>query len=277
MKKVSFLILLLVTITILSSCSPAPDLDELRPRVEQLVNDSVELNDIFFGDGLDTYPRVDLPTDQPLTYDEANNAYYILFEDEKYGEMCAYYDGQTKEYAYYRVIRGDVTATEQKIVYSDPEKQIWVIESDYQPPKVEYVYTDEDPNSYDVVRADAPYLSIDQIKQAAGKVFSAEYLKLIYSAAFDGVAYVEGASSGVRSARFIEQGGLLRQSNEIESQLPGTRVYDFSTMKIVRPSNSKRVNISVDTHLEGQTEILKVNLTLTRGADGQWYLDSPTY
>ena len=75
----------------------------------------------------------------------------------------------------------------------------------------------------------------------------------------------------------MEQGGLLRQSNEIDSQLPGLRVYDFSTMKIVRPSNAKRVNISVDTHLEGETDILNVNLTFTLGEDGQWYLDSPTY
>ena len=276
MKKI-FLILLVTAALLLCSCSSAPALEDIRPRVEQLVNDSHELNDIFFGDGFDTYPRVELPTDRPLEYDAEHDAYYLLFEDEAYGEMCAYYDQAKKEYKYYKVYRGDLPAIEQQYVYSDDEKQIYLCECDYQPPKVEYVYTNDDPSGYDVVRADSEYLSIDEIKQAAEKVFSAEYLELIYSAAFDGVAYVEGASSGVRSARFVEQGGLLRQSNEIDSQLPGLRVYDFSTMKIVRPSNAKRVNISVDTHLEGETDILNVNLTFTLGEDGQWYLDSPTY
>lgn len=276
MKKF-FLILLVTAALLLCSCSSAPALEDIRPRVEQLVNDSYQLNDIFFGDGFDTYPRVELPTDKPLEYNAENDAYYLLFEDETYGEMCAYYDQAKKEYKYYQVLRGDLPAIEQEFVYSDTENQIYLKESDYRPPKVEYVYTGDDPSGYDVVRADSKYLSIDEIKDAAAKVYSADYLEPIYSAAFDGVAYVEGASSGVRSARFIEQGGLLRQSNEIDSQLPGLRVYDFSTMKIVRPSNAKRVNISVDTHLEGETDILKVNLTFTLGEDGQWYLDSPTY
>ena len=149
--------------------------------------------------------------------------------------------------------------------------------TDYTEPEVEYVYTADDPSGYDVVRVDAPYTSIEQLEQAAKNVFSEAYLELIYSAAFDGVAFVEGATSGVRSARFIEKDGLLRQSNEIEPRLQSQRIYDFSTMKIVRPSNAKRVNISVETHLEGEAEILKVNIVLVLGKDGQWYLDSPTY
>lgn len=276
MKK-TFLILLVMAAMLLCSCSSAPNLDDIRPRVEQLVNDSHELNQIFFGSGFETYPRVDLPTDKPLEYNAQHKAYYLFFEDETYGEICAYYDQTKKEYVYYQVLRGDLPAIEQQFVYSDTENQIYLKACDYQPPKVEYVYTNDDPNNYDVVRADSKYLSIQEIKDAAQKVFSAKYLELIYSAAFDGVAYVEGSSSGVRGARFTEYGGLLRQSNELNSQLPGLRVYDFSTMKIVRPSNDHRVNISVETHLEGQTEILKVNLTLTLGEDGQWYLDSPTY
>ena len=226
---------------------------------------------------METYPRVDLPTDQPLQYDAEHDAYYIIFEEETYGEICAYYDQQTKDYVFYQLIRGEITASEQDFVYIDTENKIYLKTCDYVLPTVEYVYTDDDPSGYDVVRIDAPYLSIQEIKTAAEGIFSAEYLELIYSAAFDGVAYVEGTSSGVRSARFTEYGGLLRQSNEINSRLPGRRVYDFSTMKIVRPSNAERVNISVETHIEGQTEILKVNIVLVKAADGQWYLDSPTY
>lgn len=276
-KLISLTAAVLMLCCLLSACSSAPELDDIRGRAEQLINDSAELNTIFFGTGFETYPRVDLPTDQPLEYDAEHDAYYILFEDETYGEMCAYYDQAKKEYVYYQVLRGDLPAIEQEFVYFDTENQIYLKECDYQPSKVEYVYTADDPDGYDVVRADAPYSSIQEIKAAAEKVFSEEYLELIYSAAFDGVAFVEGATSGVRSARFIEQGGLLRQSNEIEPRLTARRIYDLSTMKIVRPSSAKRVNISVDTHLEGETDILKVNIVLVLGEDGEWYLDSPTY
>ena len=162
-------------------------------------------------------------------------------------------------------------------VFTNESAGIYLIASDYTEPEVEYVYTADDPTGYDVVRVDSAYISIDELKAAAQAVFSEQYLELIYSSAFDGVAYVEGAATGVRSARFIEQGGLLRQAHDIEPRLQSQRIYDFSTMKIVRPSNAKRVNISVDTHLEGEDEIMNINISLVRGADGQWYLDSPTY
>ena len=83
--------------------------------------------------------------------------------------------------------------------------------------------------------------------------------------------------SGVRSARFIEHELLLRQRNDIEPRIEKKRIYDYDTMKIVRPSDDERVNIKVDTHLEGEIEILSVTLTIIKAKDGKWYLDTPTY
>ena len=277
MKKfISLTVAVLMLCCLLSSCSSAPSIDEVRDRAEQLITDSAQLNVIFFGAGMETYPRVDLPTDQPLQYNTEHDAYYILFEDADYGRMCAHYDKTAKDYVFYQ-IKDLPIADGDTAVFTNESAGIYLIASDYTEPEVEYVYTAEDPDNYDVVRVDSAYISIDELKAAAQAVFSEQYLELIYSSAFDGVAYVEGAATGVRSARFIEQGGLLRQSNEIEPRLQSQRIYDFSTMKIVRPSNAKRVNISVDTHLEGEDEIININISLVRGADGQWYLDSPTY
>ncbi len=277
MKKIiSLTAAVLMLCCLLSACSSAPAIEDIRSRAQQLITDSAQLNTVFFGTGLPTYPRVDLPTDQPLEYNAEHDAYYILFEDAEYGEICAHYNRQTRDYTFYQLVRGDASGVSDA-VYVDTEAGIYLLPSDYTEPKVEYVYTADDPSGYDVVCVDAPYTSIDELKAAAKKVFSAEYLELIYSAAFDGIAFVEGATSGVRSARFIEKDGLLRQANDIEPRLQSQRIYDFSTMKIVRPSNAKRVNISVETHLEGDAEILKVNIVLVLGEDGQWYLDSPTY
>jgi hypothetical protein len=47
-------------------------------------------------------------------------------------------------------------------------------------------------------------------------------------------------------------------------------------MKIVKPSNARNVNISIDSHLEGSGEILNITLSFVF-EDGRWLLNSPTY
>ena len=113
-----------------------------------------------------------------------------------------------------------------------------------------------------------------ELDEAAEKVYSEDYLEGIYQVAFEGVG---GSSYGIKMARFYTEGGLLRQYNQLESYIDAHRVYDYDTLKIIRPSNDEFMNITVDTHLEGEEEILKVTLRFVKGEDGEWYLDSPTY
>ena len=98
--------------------------------------------------------------------------------------------------------------------------------------------------------------------------------KRIYQAAFEGIG---GGEYGIKMPRFYTEGGLLRQYNQAKNYIKVQRVYDYSTLKIVRPSNDTYMNVTVDTHLEGETEILEVTLRFVKGTDGEWYLDSPTY
>ena len=70
---------------------------------------------------------------------------------------------------------------------------------------------------------------------------------------------------------------LLRQYAELDERMTARRIYDFDTVKIIRPSNQTRINLRVDTHLEGEIKILNVRLTLIKAEDGKWYLDTPTY
>lgn len=276
MKKLILLTLTVLTVIILSSCSSAPAAEELEPRLRELVEASYDVNEIFFGAGLPTYPRVEKLTDRPFSYDSDTGVYYLFFTDEKLGEMLMYYDRATAEYKFMRVLPAgsDSHGVDD---YVAPDGRVFAPANDYVEPEVEYVYTDEDVPNYDVVRVDCGYTSIDDLKRAAEKVYTADFLKQIYEGAFDGVAYAETGYSGVRSARFIEQSMLLRQYNELDSHELARRVYDYSTIKIIRPSNAQRVNLTIDTHLEGEDEILTVRLTLILGEDGEWYLDTPTY
>ena len=146
MKKfISLTVAVLMLCCLLSSCSSAPSIEDIRGRAEQLITDSAQLNTIFFGSGFETYPRVDLPTDQPLQYDTRHDAYYILFEDAEYGKICAYYDMSTKNYVFYQIKDLPVENNDAP-VFTDESLGIYMIASDYTEPEVEYVYTDYDAN-----------------------------------------------------------------------------------------------------------------------------------
>lgn len=262
----------------LVSCSKAPELGDIYDRVVSLIEASYEINVIFFGDGLPTYPRVTSVYDQTLTYSEKYDVYYYVFEDEKQGRLVMYFDNDSGKYKFARIVKAsDVKESDGTPIFYDEESGVYLFATEYTEQKPEYVYDDEnDIAGYNVVRMDAKYTSIDEIKNAAEKVYSNDYLEGVYQAAFEGLSSGSVSRGGVVGARFIEDGYLLRQSTEIKSYITAKRIYDYSTMKIVRPSNGKYVNITIDSHLEGSDEILNVRLSLIL-QNGQWYLDTPTY
>lgn len=273
-KIIAFALLILTVASTLAACGgPMPQLEDVRERIIYLIDASHEINEIFFGKGLPTYPRIDAISDIPYTYSQENEAYYLYFEDSTVGRVCKYNkkDENIDKYALV-VPKNEVTADMGEPIYTTDEAYYFAI--DYTEPTVEYVYTESDDKYYDVVRSDSKYLAVYEIKEAAEKVYSADYLEGIYQVAFEGIG---GGSYGIKMARFYTEGGLLRQYNQIENRIEAQRVYDYSTLKIVRPSNDQFMNVTVDTHLEGEDEILEVTLRFIKGEDGEWYLDSPTY
>lgn len=273
-------VLLAIALVSFSSCAgKAPELEEIYGRVVELVENSHEINEIFFGSGLPTYPRDDELPDPEMSYIEKDGVKYLLFTDPNVGRLCRYYDSETKEFAYAKVIpTSELKGDEGHPLFVFEKEGLSMFATDYDPSgETGYVYDDAvDNKAYNVVKFDSPYLSIEQIKSAAAEVYSADYLEAVFGVAFDGIASFEASSSGVVPARFIEQGGLLRQYNKAESMLRGKRIYDYSTMKIVRPSNGRVVNITMDSHIEGEDEILNVRLSLVL-QNGKWYLNTPTY
>ena len=49
--------LIISSIFTIRSCSAPPDYEEIRERVEELIEKSFDVNDIVWGNGLPTYPR----------------------------------------------------------------------------------------------------------------------------------------------------------------------------------------------------------------------------
>lgn len=136
-----------------------------------------------------------------------------------------------------------------------------------------YVYYMDEGGNYDYVTEDCPYQTTDQIKTAAEKVYSSEYLASIYETTFIGVA---DPNAGMLYARYLDTDDGLKKSNLHEPMITAKRIYDYDTMTVVKPSGRKYVNVEIDSHIEGEDEILRVRLTLVREGD-EWRLDTPTY
>ena len=195
------IILALSVICSFCSCDKTPVLDgNLKDRFVYLIEESKELNTIFFGAGLPVY-----------------------FRDNEYTERLG-------------------------------------------------VYLDEDLLGYNRVQDNSSYLTIDSIKIKAENVFAEGYLAALYETAFDGV--MTGESSAY--LRFYDNGEWLYQNiaaNDFELK---ERIYDYSTMQIVKPSSNEYINVTLESYtLEDRTRV-KVTLSF-KYERGSWYLDSPTY
>lgn len=146
-------------------------------------------------------------------------------------------------------------------------------------------------NGYEYVVENIKYLTTTSIKLAAEEIYTTEFLAGVYLTAFEG--YADG-DVGIVAARFLDEGGYLLQEKNIESQLNGIKKYDYSTMKIVRPSTQDLLNVEIVCWLEGvenaeqyenlpgqmgqlmKGERVTVTLCFVLTADG-WRLDTPTY
>lgn len=126
-------------------------------------------------------------------------------------------------------------------------------------------------SKYEYVSTDSKYITIEDMKRAAEKVYTAEYLSSVYMMAFDGYA---DEISGVTVARYLESDGWLFQSTTYEPLIEGKREFNYNTMKIVKPSRGDYVNIEIVSSLKG--EELPITLAFSKTKEG-WRLDTPTY
>lgn len=127
-------------------------------------------------------------------------------------------------------------------------------------------------STYDVVMDNSKYSSIADLKAKAERVYSTNYLDAIYETAFEGVLYDGGSY-----LRFYSEGDSFYQNEGINIYELEKRIYDYSTMKIIRPSNQDRVNVEIESFLVSAPEIRRTINLAFQNENGQWYLDSPTY
>ncbi len=274
-------ILLLSSAISFSGCSKPPEYSEIEERFKELVEASYEINKILFGEGLPTYERVYEPSINYYVNEDEKRYYYYEIEDDELGKVVAYRLSTliTKPYSYLRV--SDTPIDGLTAVYVNSEDELYYYSIEYTEKEYDFYYSDSDPDDYDYVSEQSEYQTVDQIKIAAEKIYSKDYLEAsVYEALFTG-AVVSDNVSGL-SARYIEYqhsilGSVLMQSNTYKPLVSEKRIFDFSTAEMVKPSNKKLVNIEVETYLESSPEervTVRVTMVLV---NGEWYLDSGTY
>ena len=130
--------------------------------------------------------------------------------------------------------------------------------------------------SYEIVTDQSKFISVMAIQVKAEQVYSKSYLEsVLYPFAFTGYA-VDNVGGNISVARYLEDEEWIYQATSGENYLEGTRVYDYSTMKVSAFGNSKAFYVTMDSWLEGSPDkIEKVRLRIVQ-QDGQWYLDSFT-
>ncbi|MCI8331279.1 MAG: hypothetical protein HFE78_00410 [Clostridiales bacterium] len=120
---------------------------------------------------------------------------------------------------------------------------------------------------YVPVRADAPYQSVDEIKEAAGKVFAKSYLAGVYENAFEGTEevyrrYAEGS-----------EGRLTKNVKQTVKTTDEWTAWDFDSIKI-KAAKSAVLIVEIDGRFAGRTETEQI--VLEKENEG-WRLASPTY
>lgn len=125
---------------------------------------------------------------------------------------------------------------------------------------------------YDVLMGQSDHLSVSDIKEDAEMIYSTEYLNAMYETAFDGVVYASGSAY----VRFYDNGNALYQNSNATDFGIYERVYDYSTLEIVEPSDSEYLNVTVKTYSLKDGSESTVNLSFVKEGDA-WYLNSPTY
>lgn len=203
--------------------------------------------------------------------------YYYEIEDETYGRVIAHrYSYPT--YSYVQVL--GAADESREAVWSEKGRYAYAL-PEYVEPEYDYYYVESDPEHYDYVHTDCKYGSIDEIKAAAEKVYSADYLATLYVAQFDGAA--TGENLQMLTAHYMEHtdemgNTKLMKSNTFEAYITEKRIFDFSTAKIVDPKRSNFVTIEIESYYESTpNERFTGRLTMILQDDGQWYLDSGTY
>ena len=298
--------LIISSVFIIRSCSAPPEYEEIRERVEELIEASFDVNEIVWGKGLPTYERVMLPTmefyESGKTYVDADGKeqplnYYYYYVADSDAKIVAFREQKALSSNFKYALVSSKQLTKEAVsalcpaplgenasdelyteVYSNSEKSLYAYLIPFTEPTYDFYYTAADPVDYDYVISDSKYASVDAIKAYVRTVYASAYADSLDSVLFDGV--MEGEL--VQKARYTtyqsSRGAFFASLNTFEPLFTERRVYLYNTARIDRAnSNDTTVVVEFESYLPSSPDKItptKVSFSLQ---DGVWYLSAPTY
>ena len=76
--------------------------------------------------------------------------------------------------------------------------------------------------------------------------------------------------------RYLETSDWMYQSISATDFDLSERIFDYSSMEIVKPSNGEYMNVTIDSYSLRDKKVKTITLSFIYER-GNWYLDSPTY
>lgn len=293
-----------------------PEMETVRARFEELITASAEINEIFWGEGLPTYPRLYAEhTSFKDTYNEngANeekNIPCMIFPTEDGRTVVAYHpwiyfipkgqDGgiyydfeknvtlskvpEDAEYYRFAVREETPRAGEVQNAYLaenlKTEKQYYYYTLEHFDYESVKLYDESDDKYYDFVKENKTYMYVDDIRDAAAKVYGSAFLASVGGTIFDGIVTESGSVLYARYTDFEDPDSgmsyLMKDNRQKGYDLTDWE-YDFSTMRMVDKSNATFVTVEVERWEkggDGTRQTAKHTFVLE---NGQWYLDAATY
>ena len=126
----------------------------------------------------------------------------------------------------------------------------------------------------------AKFVTEQGIREATEKVFSARYTESVMGMMFVGATLGENTGT-VIAARYSQDDSWFYQNRSYDPVVTNMRVYDYASMKIVKPSSQDYVNVEIDSYAPGQgwmTFTLSfIHEEIDDSGTRAWRLDSPTY
>ena len=286
-----------------------PELESIKARIVTLIEASKEVNEILWGEGLPVHPRVSKVTKvHKITLGEGeaqktHNLYYYTFPHDTHGTVIAY-QYYTREissqegggYIYTDLEKGGqlsgdfpayryaTASSEEKqgyIHYNPDNGTYYYPLADFTAEDEPRFYTVSDDSDYDYVRDDCGYLATDDIKALVAAVYSSAICTEVGQAVFDGVAAFEG-DDGMSYPRYrdLEKDNGSYELGKINKSWPTFTltdyVYDYSTMRMIKPSKKSSVTVSVECYAADKPEKREIRVLRFVLERGEWYLDDYT-
>ncbi len=181
------------------------------------------------------------------------------------------------EEVYDRVVELVEASHELNTVFYGPGLPVYHFDSELAAAKG--LYTDyKHQGSYEMVSEYAKFLTTDSVLEAAGMIYSTEYLSDELSTyAFTGYAQNDSIGGAIYSyARYLEDDEWFYQSVADKPFYTAMRIYDYSTMVVEPNSRRDACYVSMDSWLEDDPDRVTVITLRLVSEDGEWYLDQFT-